>query len=95
MAHRVSLGSANTAVWSGIGNPTISYTWTPSTSLDNPTIANPVANPTGDVIYKVVSSLYDNGNLCKDSSLFYVNVTPQVSIQSNSPVCVDDTLVLI
>ena len=51
-------------------------TWTPSASLDNPTIANPVANPTGDVIYKVVSSLYDNGNLCKDSSLFYVNVTP-------------------
>ena len=90
----LNLGGSNTANWTGSGTPVISYTWTPSASLDDPTIANPVANPTSDVIYKVVSSLYDNGNLCKDSSLFYVNVTPQVSIQSNSPVCVDDTLVL-
>ena len=90
----LNLGGSSTANWTGSGSPVISYTWTPSASLDDPTIANPVANPTSDVIYKVVSSLYDNGNLCKDSSLFYVNVSPQVSIQSNSPVCVDDTLVL-
>ena len=90
----VTLGSSNTAVWSGIGNPAISYTWTPSSSLDDATIANPTANPTSDIIYKVVSSLNDNGNICKDSSLFHVNVTPQVAIQSNSPVCIDDTLVL-
>lgn len=90
----VSLGSANTAVWSGSGNPSISYTWTPSTSLDDPTLASPTANPTNDIIYKVVSSLNYNGNICKDSSLFYLNVTPQVAIQSNSPVCIDDTLVL-
>ena len=90
----LNLGGTSTSNWTGSGSPVISYTWTPSASLDDPTIANPVANPTSDVIYKVVSSLYDNGNLCKDSSLFYVNVSPQVSIQSNSPVCVDDTLVL-
>ena len=90
----VTLGSTNTAVWSGSGNPAISYTWTPSTSLDDATIANPTANPNSDIIYKVVSSLNDNGNICKDSSLFHVNVTPQVAIQSNSPVCIDDTLVL-
>ena len=90
----INLGGANTAVWSGSGNPAISYTWTPSTSLDDATIANPTANPTSDIIYKVVSSLNDNGNICKDSSLFHVNVTPQVAIQSNSPVCIDDTLVL-
>ena len=90
----VTLGSSNTAVWSGSGNPAISYTWTPSSSLDDATIANPTANPTSDIIYKVVSSLNDNGNICKDSSLFHVNVTPQVAIQSNSPVCIDDTLVL-
>ena len=90
----VTLGSSNTAVWSGSGNPAISYTWTPSSSLDDATIANPTANPTSDIIYKVVSSFNDNGNICKDSSLFHVNVTPQVAIQSNSPVCIDDTLVL-
>ena len=90
----LSLGGANTATWSGSGTPAISYTWTPSTNLDDPIIANPNANPTSDVIYKVVSSLYDNGNLCKDSSLFYVNVTPEVSIQSTDPVCIDDTLIL-
>ena len=32
--------------------PVISYTWTPSVSLDDPTIANPVANPTSDVIWQ-------------------------------------------
>jgi len=90
----LSLGGANTTTWSGSGTPAISYTWTPSTNLDDPTIANPNANPTSDVIYKVVSSLYDNGNLCKDSSLFYVNVTPEVTIQSTDPVCIDDTLIL-
>ena len=90
----LNLGGASTANWSGPGAPVISYTWTPSATLDDPTIANPVANPTSDVIYKVVSSLYDNGNLCKDSSLFYVNVSPQVIIQSSDPVCIDDTLTL-
>ena len=90
----LNLGGSSTANWSGPGAPVISYTWTPSATLDDPTIANPVANPTSDVIYKVVSSLYDNGNLCKDSSLFYVNVSPQVIIQSSDPVCIDDTLTL-
>ena len=40
----LNLGGSTTANWTGSGTPVISYTWTPSTSLDDPTIANPVAN---------------------------------------------------
>jgi len=90
----LNLGGSPTALWSGAGNPTISYTWSPSNTLSDPNISNPVANPSSDEIYKVIVSVDDNGVTCTDSSLFYVNVSPQIEIFSSSPVCVDDTLIL-
>ena len=90
----LNLGGSPTANWSGTGNPTITYHWTPSTGLSDPNISNPIANPTSPIIYKVVSSLTDNGVTCKDSSLFNVNVTPQVSVSNSSPVCINDTLTI-
>ena len=90
----LNLGGSPTALWSGAGNPTISYTWSPSNTLSDPNISNPVATPTSDEIYKVIASVDDNGVTCTDSSLFYVNVSPQIEIFSSSPVCVDDTLIL-
>ena len=90
----LSLGGSPTANWTGIGNPTITYHWSPATSLSDPNISNPIATPTSPIIYKVVSSLIDNGVTCKDSSLFYVNVTPQVSVSNSSPVCINDTLTI-
>ena len=76
------------------GNPSITYQWTPTTGLSDPNIPNPIATPTTPIIYKVVSTLTNNGMICKDSSLFYVNVTPQVSVSSSSPVCSNDTLTI-
>ena len=90
----LNLGGSPTANWSGTGNPTITYHWTPSTGLSDPNISNPIATPTSPIIYKVVSSLTDNGVTCKDSSLFNVNVTPQVSVSNSSPVCINDTLTI-
>ena len=90
----LTLGGSPTANWSGTGNPSITYNWTPTTALSDPNISNPIATPTVPTIYKVVSTLTNNGVICKDSSLFYVNVTPQVSISSSSPVCSNDTLTI-
>ncbi len=90
----LTLGGSPTASWSGTGNPTITYQWTPTTGLSDPNIPNPIATPTTPIIYKVVSSLTNNGVICKDSSLFYVNVSPQVSVISSSPVCSNDTLTI-
>jgi gliding motility-associated-like protein len=50
----------------------ISYTWVPSTGLDNPNIANPTASPSVETIYCV----WGENNLgCKDSSCvrIYIN----------------------
>ena len=90
----LNLGGSPTANWAGSGNPTISYIWSPSTNLTGSNISNPIATPTSPVIYKVVASMVDNGVTCKDSSLFYVNVTPQVSVSNSSPVCINDTLTI-
>ena len=90
----LSLGGSPTANWSGTGNPSITYNWTPTTALSDPNISNPIATPTVPTIYKVVSTLTNNGVICKDSSLFYVNVTPQILISSSSPVCSNDTLTI-
>ena len=73
----LTLGGSPTANWSGTGNPSITYNWTPTTTLSDPNISNPIATPNVPTIYKVVSTLTNNGITCKDSSLFYVNVTPQ------------------
>ena len=90
----LSLGGSPTTNWSGIGNPTITYHWTPNAGLSDPNISNPIATSISSTIYKVVSSLVYNGNTCKDSSLIYVNVSPQVSVISSSPVCINDTLTI-
>ena len=88
----MSIGGSPTADWSGAGSPAITYSWTPTNGLSDPTIANPVANPTTTSTYIVIASLDDNGTTCMDSSRIVIDVTPQVSIVSSDPVCVDDTL---
>jgi len=48
-----------------------SYTWTPETGLDNPTIANPVASPVVNTLYTVVGK---GINGCTNSDTISVNV---------------------
>ena len=47
----LNLGGSPTANWSGTGNPTITYHWTPSTGLSDPNISNPIATPTSPIIF--------------------------------------------
>ncbi|MBX2960209.1 MAG: gliding motility-associated C-terminal domain-containing protein [Flavobacteriales bacterium] len=63
-----------------------SFVWTPSTGLSNPTIANPVANPTSTTLYSVTGT---DGNLCSntDAVLVTVNPLPTIVVSNDTAVC--------
>jgi gliding motility-associated-like protein len=71
----------------------VSYQWTPSTGLDNPSIANPIANPTSTTTYIV---LVTDVNGCKnsDSVDVLVNSLPMVSAGSNTAICIGSSTTL-
>ena len=69
------------------------YTWTPATSLSNPSIPNPVATPSDSIQYKVVLT---NSYGCKDSALVDINVfkKPVVSAGADKTILGGDTVLL-
>jgi hypothetical protein len=76
------------------GTSPYSYSWTPTTGLSNPNIANPVASPTASTMYKVTAT--DNAsNTAIDSVLVTVNTAPPSpgAITGPSSICEDSTAV--
>lgn len=64
----------------------INYVWTPATNLSNPTISNPVANPTSPTTYTVTVT---DANGCSDKSSMtvLVNPIPNVNAGPNAGIC--------
>ena len=61
----------------------VNYLWTPSASLDNAAIANPLATPSSTTVYIVTGT---DANGCSSIDLVTVNVTPiVVTATSGSP----------
>ena len=58
------------------------YTWTPSTGLDNPTAANPVASPTTTTIYQVVG--VDDRGCFRDTALVPVIVFSMPTVEAGA-----------
>jgi hypothetical protein len=73
----VQIGGSPTATG---GTPPYTYSWTPTTSLSNPTIANPIAAPTSTTTYTVLVT-DDNG--CTDTD------SMRVTVQVEPPCCPD------
>ena len=73
---------------SGI-DTTLSYSWTPTTGLSDPNIANPIASPTTTTSYVVVAS----GGGCSASDTVTIVTTPiDVDAISSTPlICAGDT----
>ena len=69
----VRIGGDPTAV-SGNGNLDYSYSWMPTTGLNDPTVANPLANPATTTTYTV--TVTDNVNGCTDMDVVTVTVNP-------------------
>ncbi len=63
-----------------VANGGVNYTWTPSTGLDNASIANPVANPTITTTYTVISS----SGTCSATDSITVFVIPAVTANAGS-----------
>lgn len=72
----------------------VTYSWSPSTGLNNPAVNNPVASPTSPTVYTVQAV---DGNKCAAQASVTVNVIPQPNF-SISPVekqiCTGDPLTL-
>jgi hypothetical protein len=73
----VGIGGSPTAIG---GTPPYTYSWTPTTGLNNPTIANPIASPTSTTIYTV---LVTDNNGCTDTD------SMTVTVQTLPPPCPD------
>ncbi len=69
------------------GNMPYTYAWSPTTGLSNPTIGNPVANPSATTSYSV--SVTDvNGNSVSATYNLVVNPIPVVTLTSIPNACV-------
>ena len=65
-----------------------SYSWSPTISLDDPTLSNPMAMPNDTITYYV--TVYDSGTgstSLADSIMVVVNSLPSVTINATGPFC--------
>src|SRR6185369_186189 len=69
------------------------YSWTPSSTLNNPNIANPIASPIANTVYKVIVG---NVNNCTTADSVRVNIQPDPVFNISSPasICRNDSLQL-
>ena len=63
-----------------------SYVWSPSGSLSNSTIANPVADPTSSTTYTIIGTYLDGCTKTYTCNIT-VNPTPAVIISGNNTIC--------
>jgi len=73
------------------GTPPISYTWTPSTGLSNPSAANPVATVSSTTTY-IVSTTDFNGRGGKDTVTITVLTASNVTLDPFPPLCEYDSI---
>ena len=73
------------------GTPPFAFSWTPASTIINPTLANPLANPFETIMYHITVTDYNN-NIATDSVLVTVNHAPPAPgpIAGNHAVCAGD-----
>ncbi len=64
------------------------YSWSPTTGLSNPNIANPVANPTTSTPYTVTVT---NGNGCSNIDIVNITVNPLPTAEAGPPQSICNT----
>lgn len=73
-------GSSKRLMASGAQN----YTWTPSTGLSNPNIANPIANPVVTTNYMVIGT--DDKNCFSDTAIVPITVFPRPRVNAGNDI---------
>jgi len=81
-------GTSTTLNGSASGAPPISYSWSPTTGLSNPNIANPVASPTVTTTYTLTAT--SNGCSASSSVTIFVqdNQPPAITCPGNQTLTV-------
>ncbi len=69
------------------------YSWSPSTGLSNPSIANPIANPATSQQY-IVTGINTYGCVAKDTVMVTVHNLPNVTTLADTAVCLKNTITL-
>ena len=69
------------------------YQWTPTTNLSNPTLSNPVANPTENTTYQVLVS-NELGCTASGAVSVTVNESAEVPILESQAICEGETVTL-
>ncbi len=59
-------------------SPATAFTWSPTTGVSDPTIANPTLSPTSTTTYTVTGTL----GTCTQTASFTVNVTPAITLST-------------
>ncbi len=84
--------SGDTAICEGdstqlVATGAASYSWSPSTGLDDPNSFSPFANPTTTTTYTVIGQ----GGVCADTQQITVNVQPAISLtaSNDTTICFD------
>jgi len=78
-------------------NNVIDYTWSPSNSLSNPAIPNPVATPLTSTVYYIKAHAYaSDGSVASLSDSIQVTILPLpvINTVSDTAICTGDTLIL-
>jgi len=70
------------------------YQWSPTTGLNDPNIANPVASPTATTTYTVTVGVTGCTKTRVDSMLLTVRTLPAISTTNDTLICIVDTLQL-
>lgn len=70
-----------------------SYTWSPASSLNNPTIANPIASPTETTVY-YVSMDFNEGCAIVDSIIIEVIQPPVIDLASTVSICKNESITI-
>ena len=72
-------------------NPTLTYSWSPATGLNNPNIHNPVASPSLTTSYIVTGTSITNPNCFSTDTILITVVEPPSIIASDTAICVGDS----
>jgi gliding motility-associated-like protein len=62
------------------------YQWTPSTGLNNASVANPVANPLANTVYSVKITSADNCNVTRSVAIDLLRL-PTISLSNDTVLC--------
>ncbi|MCX8080312.1 MAG: gliding motility-associated C-terminal domain-containing protein [Bacteroidia bacterium] len=75
----------------------MTYSWSPSNSLNNPHIHNPIATPFENTNYTVMVSNYLGTKYCTVTKEYSVEVVPKVEIFAASPysICIGEKITLV